>query len=98
MEPYECFLEDASRIGGYALDGCEFLLARIEGVVEFLKCGTCKLSQNFHHKVEATTIFFCLLHVSLLRIKNNNFFVIEISVTITSNAIKKPLSYFSSYE
>jgi hypothetical protein len=43
MESFECFLEDASRIGGYTLDSCELLPAGIERAVESLKCFVWKL-------------------------------------------------------
>jgi hypothetical protein len=47
---------NAFRIGGYALDGCVFLLADIERVVESLKCFACNVPQNFHHQVVAFTL------------------------------------------
>jgi hypothetical protein len=37
-----------SRIGSYALDGCEILFAEIEETVEFLK-RACNCHINFHH-------------------------------------------------
>jgi ZF-HD homeobox protein with Cys/His-rich dimerization domain len=40
----------AFNIGGYSIDGCEFLVTRTEGIVKFLICIACICHRNFHYK------------------------------------------------